>query len=258
MAHFCSTCSRGLHPVRDDAAYLCLACTGRLRGWLTSIPQQLPLLREALQLGPSAGGRSAGRAEAPLPLRLSALDLLGPGLVVPVDDPYGDHAGDQTGGIPLTALLYGWARYIASEHPAVYRKHDTEYTVPCEGAASHEGTGIEAWCRWLIAYLPHAVTRPWAHQMYDQLGDAISRIEAITREVPQRRPRYAPCPQCTAFALAAVDGEWEVACEACGYCMDPDAYATHAAAVLPGLTSIAVRMTAARAAGTGKPQEMSA
>lgn len=235
----CAICSRALAP--DAEVHACPACIHRTRGLLAAIVAELPELQECLALGAApAGGRSAGRAHAPLPLRLDALNLLGPGTATP----WSDTTGDQVEGIPLVAMLRWWADHIGTHHIAAWRSAGTQYSAPCSGAITH-GRDAAAWCRWLVAYLPYAAGQLWIHQLHDDLVDALDGLRAITRTVPQRHNRLAPCPQCDAIAMVAVDGEWEVTCEVCGHRLDPDDYADHASAVLPVLTSIAVRMTAA-------------
>lgn len=239
----CTICAR---PLPDGSArYACQACEHRMRHLLATIVTELPLLRAALVPGGgTAGGRPAGRAHAPLPVNVRALDLLGPGTTYAVPDPY----GEQSGGIPLGPLLVGWARYIATTYPAVYRSAGTEYVVPAEGVEVRAGTGIPAWCGWLTRYLPYAVRQPWIAQLCDQLDDALRRVRAITGTRPQTHPRLAPCPACSAVAMSRTDGDWEIRCQACGHRMEPDAYDAHAAAVLPGLAMVMARMAAAELA----------
>lgn len=245
LTHYCTICHRALPDTWADA-YACPACEHAMRVWLADIARELPLLTAALvpgQSGPSTG-RSSGRAHAPMPVDVRALDLLGPGTAVPVPDPF----GDQSAGIPLGPLLVGWARYIAKEFPVRYVQDGTEYVVPCDGPAARSGTGLDAWCRWLTAYLPHAVRQTWIGDLYDQLDDAVRRIRTVTGTRPRTHQRLAPCPACTAFGLCRTDGEWDIKCGVCGHRMDPDAYVVHAQAVLPGLVTTMVRIVAAEAA----------
>lgn len=241
----CATCPRLLPD--GSARYACRGCEYRMRHLLATIVTELPLLQAALVPGGgTAGGRPAGRAHAPLPVNVRALDMLGPGTIAPVPDPH----GEQSGGIPLGPLLVGWARYIATTYPAVYRSAGTEYVVPAEGAEVRAGTGIPAWCGWLTRYLPYAACQPWIASLSDQLDDAVRRIRAITCTRPQTRPRLAPCPKCGAVAMSRTDGQWEIVCEACGHHMDPDSYDAHAKAVLPGLAMVMARMAAAELAAS--------
>lgn len=243
MSNSCTTCPRTLTPAEADR-YACQACTYRLRSWLTELPAELPELRaQLLPAGrPAQGTIGGGSAHSPAPLRLDVLDLLGPGAPV-LDDPH----GDQTGGLPITALLYGWARYIAGEHPSVrVDEHGTQRIGPCDSAVSRHGTTAEAWCSWLTAYLPYAVTRPWIRELYRALEDLLYRVRHITQSQIRTLSMRAPCPLCGAFALVARDGEWFIECEACPEVLDREYYAEYEAEVLPQLMRTALTMLAAQ------------
>lgn len=250
----CLTCARPLPA--DSGRYVCRGCEYHLRSVLLALARtELRLLRAAMVPGGSKteGSRFGGRAHAPLPADGRVLDLLGPGTPNLLPDPH----GEQSGGIPLGPILVGWAQTIAGEHRAAYRRDGTEYLVPCTGAAPRTGnrTDLEAWCWWLISYSPYAATRPWADEMYRELDDALARVRAITGTQPQKHHRYAPCPECSAFAVVHTDGQWDLDCEACGARLDPDLYAAHAAEVMPALTRTAVLMTAAELNRQRKPEE---
>lgn len=247
MTARCTVCHDLLSE--DAEAYACEACAYRLRGMLKELPRHLPLLEELLQPGSSFGGRGgAGRAHSPMPVRGDIMDLLGPGHVVVLADPH----GDQTGGIPITPLLYGWARYIAYTYPAVTRDwHGTVRIEPCSGPYSRRGSDASAWCAWLITYLPYAVTQPWLDDMYRQIEDLVDRIRAKTDRRPGRTSRSAPCPECTCFSLVSTEGEPLIMCESCGHHLTPAEYKEHAASVLPALTALAVRIHGHQAAAAG-------
>lgn len=234
----CAVCHGQLPELTE--AYACEACAYRLRGMLKELPRHLPVLEELLHPGSSLGGRSGvGRAHSPMPVRLDIMDLLGPGHVVVLADPH----GEQTGGIPITPLLYGWARYIAYSYPAATRdRHGTVRIEPCSGPYSRRGSDAPSWCAWLITYLPYAVMQPWVQDMYRQLEDLVHRVRAKTDRRPGRTSRSAPCPECTCFSLVSTEGEPLIMCETCGHHLSPEQYKAHAAAVLPALTALAVRI----------------
>lgn len=242
MDNTCEIC----HQHAPAECHLCEACTYRLHTWLRTLPRHVVLLQACLlpESGPAQRG-GAGRAHSPLPVDLRVLDLIGPGHPVPVEDPH----GDQSGGIPITALLAGWAHYLAGDVPAVYRDAHGTVRIERHGHASawpRTGTGITAWCTWLTRYLPYAVTRPWAPAMYTQLEDLIHRIQRITHTRPRRHTMDAPCPGCSAFALQSVDDEWHISCQACTVRLTPDQYDEHRDRIMPGLAVLALRMEAAR------------
>lgn len=238
----CAVCRRPLPA--DTDRYACHACHHHLRyelGQLAAI--ELPALRAELAPGnsPQTGSRFGGRAHAPLPVNVRVLDLLGPGTPNVLPDPH----GEQTAGIPIGPILAGWAHTIALEHQVAYRRAGTTYLVPCERAVPRTGSGLDAWARWLLAYLPYAVTRPWVTELHAELDDLMFRVRQITGLRPRSHPRLAPCPYCDAFAVTHTDGRWDLDCQACGRKLDPDEYAAHAAAVLPPLTRTVVLMAAA-------------
>ncbi|MGW2591975.1 hypothetical protein ACWCXC_17150 [Streptomyces sp. NPDC001515] len=240
----CSICHQ--HAPAD--CYLCDACTYRVRSWLAGLPQQAALLRLCLApaVGPAQRGGS-GRAHSPVPVDLRVLDLLGPGSPVPLADPH----GDQTAGVPITALLAGWAHYIATDVPVV--RVGPDGVVRTGGdlravAVPRSGTGITAWSTWLIRYLPYAVTRPYAVDLHEQLQHLADRIQRITHTRPRRRHKDAPCPGCSAFALVEQDTELLITCEACGQVLTPAGYDQHRAQVMPALAAIALRIAARQAA----------
>ncbi|MFE9886263.1 hypothetical protein [Streptomyces scopuliridis] len=227
----CTICPR----TAPDGAHACHACTRDLRAWYAELPHQLPLLRLALiPEGRPVQGGVGGRSTAPIPLNLSALNLLGPGQPVPPADPY----RDTTGPIPIRALVSGWAHYIAYEHPAVSRdRHGTVQVRPCNGARATHGTTVADWCRWLTAYLPYSVTRPWIRDHHTQIADLMRRIRDLTHATPYRRRMAMPCPECGAFGLTSIGGQWGVTCEVCDTHLEPEQYTAYAQTILAAHTA---------------------
>ncbi|MFE6025558.1 hypothetical protein [Streptomyces niveus] len=199
-------------------------------GWLTDLPRQMRHLRAALAPeGRPAQGRIGGSATAPLPVNLSVLNLLGPGWPTPPVDPY----GDVTGPVPIGPLLAGWAGYIAYQHQAVWRDaHGTQHNGPCDGAHPTRGATVTGWCHWLTAYLPYAAQHTWIRDLHHQLDTLMTRIYDLTHAVPHHHRQAAPCPNCRAYALVQVDGQWGVSCEVCGHHLEPEQYTAHAQTVL--------------------------
>lgn len=242
MNNTCSICG---YATAEDR-YLCGGCEYQAHRWLRSMAGQAALLQVCLQptAGPAQRG-GTGRAHSPLPLDLRSLDLLGPGHPVPVADPH----GDATGGIPITALLTGWAHYIAADIPAVYRDQHGTARIERHGHAAarpRTGTGITAWSAWLVGYLPYAVTRPYAEAMYTQLEDLMGRIQRITHTQERRTVKDAPCPRCSCFALVQREDAMHITCDACGHRLTPEQYDVHRAQVMPALARVALLMQAAQ------------
>lgn len=224
----CARCPR----IAPDEQHLCLVHASELRGWLTELPRQAQLLRQFLSpSGGPAQGRSGGRAHAPIPVDLRVLALLGPGHL---DPPPGTPAEDD---VPIVARLGGWAGYIAYTYPALAWHPDRDPTATLyigagEQAVPRQGPTTAGWCAWLTAYLPYALTHPWAAEFHRDIGDLVHRVRDLTHTVPHDHPQAAPCPACDMYGLVRTDGRWHVHCRACGHQLDPDAYARHAANVL--------------------------
>lgn len=243
----CTICSRELTADEDGWA-ACRYCTDQIRAWLNELPGQHTELQECLDLvsAPRAGRvGGTGRAHSPLPLRLDSLNLLAAGASLPVEDPH----GDQSGGIPITAVLHGWAHHITYEIGWAYDRTAGRMRgmFGVDGPAPHRGGDIAGWCAWLLAYLPYAATRPWVVTMYEELDSLLREVRQITALTPRRHPMDAPCPGCQAFALVAVDGERYIHCEACPQLLTWDEYLEHRGRVMPPLARLALLMVAAQA-----------
>lgn len=240
--HRCTICH---HALPEGAiVHACRGCAYQLRAWLREFPLHLPLLHASLERDGGPAQRGGNRAHAPLPLRTDVLDLLGPGQAAVIADPH----GDQTGGVPIAGCLLGWARYLAADYPALWRDADGDVVVVrCDGPWPRQGMSIPAWCVWLSAYVPYAVTRPWVGVLYDELETLVRRTRAITGTEPRRSLKLAPCPQCRAFALLEVDGRWYIECQACPARLTRDEYADHARQIMPGLTTFALWMVVTEA-----------
>jgi hypothetical protein len=222
----CTVCPR----TAPDRRHLCQLHAGELRGWLTELPQQALLLEQFVAAaGRPAEGRlgGTGRADAPVPVDLRVLVLLGPGRYDAVP------GTDDDGTAPITAVLGAWAGHIAYHYPAATRDpYGTAYNTPCEQAVPCRGETIPGWCAWLTAYLPYALTLPLAADLHRGLADLLHRIRGLTHAVPRDHPQGAPCPECDAFALVRTDGRWGIHCRACGHQLEPEAYDEHAARFL--------------------------
>lgn len=244
----CTICPRTLRPDEDaDGLYACRRCIAATTDLLRELPLQMPLLAacrmpDAVPRAGRVGG--TGRAHAPLPGRADVLTLLGPGTHVPLTDPH----GDDTAGVPVAAVLVGWARHIAQDagwhrhhHPADGHEILERWADP----RPRHGHTVAGWSTWLQAYLPHAATRPYIRQLRDELEALLGRIRRITQTAEWRRTMAAPCPDCLAFGLVERWGAEDIVCEACGHRLTAGEYQAHAYAALPPLYRTALRMVAA-------------
>ncbi|MER6598948.1 hypothetical protein [Streptomyces parvus] len=245
MDTLCEVC-RG-HAPADH--YLCAACQHSALAWLREIPHQVTLVRTMLQPenGPARRG-GAGRAHAPLPVRLEVLDLIGPGHAHVVPDPH----GDQTGGVPVGPFLAGWAHYIASDVPAVHRdEHGTIQVVQARAATAwaatawpRTGTGLTAWCTWHERYLPYTATRPYAAHFHHELEGMVHRLRRLNHTKAVIRAKDAPCPDCSGWSLVEHEDQLYISCTLCPARLTPEQYDAHRAAVMPALASLALRIAA--------------
>ncbi|MDN3021555.1 hypothetical protein [Streptomyces sp. S.PB5] len=225
----CTICPR----TAPDHEHLCRLHSGELRGWLTEIPAQARLLQaEFIEPGgrPSQGRfGGTGRADAPVPVDLRVLNLLGAGRYDPAP------GTDDDGTAPITAILGAWAGHIAYHYPAAARDpYGTARTQPCEQAWPTRGETITGWCTWLTAYLPFALTLPLVAELHRALGDLVRRLRNFTHTEPRQHPRAAPCPVCDLCTLVRTDGRWHIHCLDCGHQMTPDDYDQHATRYLAG------------------------
>lgn len=243
----CSICHA---PADDEDVLACRACQYRLDYVLRQLVAEVPLLRAQLApyRSPSTGTRHGGAAHPPLPLDVRVVDLLAARWLPDPD-------GQDEGGIPIGPLLVGWCCRLAGSYPTVSRRggstvhltpaithHSggTIYVIPGAEPVPRAAGGIPGWAAWLRAYVPYAATWDRAPELWAAMEDALRRVRAVTGTQPRTRPRWAPCPSCSAFAMSATDGEYHVRCQACGRQLTPEEYAAHAAQTLPGLTATAV------------------
>ncbi|MEU4920206.1 hypothetical protein AB0G29_12705 [Streptomyces parvus] len=240
MNDICISCFGRLPD--DSPRTGCEACEYRVHTWLRELPRQWVLLQDMLRpdTGPARRG-DVGRAHAPLPVRLEALDLVGPGQVVLLEDPH----GDQTSGVPITPLLYGWARYLTADADVPVARRDaygTIHTSRCEGPWIRGGGDVPGLCRWLDAYLFYAATRPWWDDLYEQLEQLLLRVRRLTHTRPVTRAKDAPCPGCSAWSLVEREDELHITCTICPARLTPAEYDEHRAAVMPALTALALHI----------------
>ncbi|MFJ9889826.1 hypothetical protein ACIQRW_28780 [Streptomyces sp. NPDC091287] len=246
MNDICLSCFGRLPD--DSPRTGCEACEYSVHTWLRELPRHLVLLADMLtpDTGPARRG-GVGRAHAPLPIRLEVLDLTGPGQPVLLDDPH----GDQTGGVPMTPLLYGWARFLAADYPSVRTDaHGTVHIERCNSARARDGArlrnvaDVPGLCRWLDAYLPYAATRPWWDDIYEQIEQLLHRVRRLTHTRPVTRAKDAPCPICTGWSLVEKEDELHIVCTVCPVRLTPEEYDAHRAQVMPALASLALRIAA--------------
>jgi hypothetical protein len=219
----CSIC----HRPDPSGAYACAACQGGLHAALTELRHQVPLLRASLQPGasPRTGATTGGRASAPLPVREDVLSLLGP---APPGTVHGTRE-DQTGPVPILAVLRDWCQAIAAEQRRAPPGLPT----------------VEACTEYLADRLTWVCGREWVAQFHAELHGLLRTVRSITRSEPRTRLLPAPC-LCGAFALTERDWAEYITCAVCRRWLTREQYGRHAAQVLPPLYRLGLLIIAAR------------
>ena len=164
------------NPRLAQHGLLCGACTRRLEQQLAEMPARLDLL--AAMLGGHHTPRRQDRpgGEAPLPLNVTAHDLLQ----------------------EIPAVLGSWVQLVCEERSL--RGPDTHDRVPA----------------WLLSQLPWLVSQPWVDDLADELDGLVSRAEGVLATRPHRHRLEPPCPSCGASELGRWDGTAQVDCASCG------------------------------------------
>lgn len=188
-----------------EAGQVCPGCAHRIACDLHDIPD----LYARISLLPStgaAGPRVTGSREAPLPLRVDALDLTMPARAGSVHDLH----GDQTGHIAVASILDSWVddwrgqRGKGEGRPEPY---------------------VAVLAGWLGVRLAEACAdHPAVDEFAADMRRLVRSIRAVIGDAPVRPERLtAPCPGCDLLALVRVDDS--VRCRACPTWLTGEQYA---------------------------------
>lgn len=169
---------------------LTATAANRLRYQLLEIPDLCTQAYEDLQLSGGRGsGMPTGSRTPPLPLREDILSLLGPAAAGDVHDPY----GDQTGPVPVSAVLSSWCQAI--------------WGFPCPS--------ITTACGILLRHHTQAVAADYAPVYAGEIAQVHYRLTLLARTYMP--PLSLRCPGCQQFTLTPDPGR--------GYlCCDPDCH----------------------------------
>lgn len=202
----CTVCAR-----RDaDRGSVCPACRSRLSGWLGELPGLYADLLErddVLRRG-GAGGRVSGTHEAPVPVRVDALDLTMPARGGSVVDVW----HDQIGHLPAAAVLDAWVQEWRT-----HRGRGEGRPVPA----------VAVLCRWLRDRLDDAC------DSFPAMGDFADELHGLRRalfgqlglfDVPEYKDGVR-CRSCDALDLWRNSGSAYVECNSCGLLLSPAEYA---------------------------------
>jgi hypothetical protein len=160
--------------------------------------------------GLSSAPRVAGSREAPVPVRLNDLDLLGAARVPSLTRAYKGQLADQVGELPVATVLDGWCRDWSET-----RRERTPDPHPARQ------------CGWLADRLDWAFAEhPAVDEFATEIGDlwhVLRRAAGLT--IPRAEPvQGVPCRsiECDLKTLVRVPGSIYVECSSCGALMTED------------------------------------
>lgn len=203
---------------------VCGPCRSRLAGQLRDIPILCDELRDppgagpandlvsvalpaALIAGQSSAPRVQGSREAPIPIRVDVLDLLGPADERTVHDCYGDQIGHQS----AATILDGWCRMFAEER---------RESVPTPRPADQS--------RWLLDRLDELFKHPAIDECAKEIGDL---WHVLRRACGLTMPKEELCPgvpcrsiECDLKTLVRLPGSEWVECRSCGNLLSETEY----------------------------------
>jgi hypothetical protein len=160
--------------------------------------------------GLSSAPRVAGSREAPVPVRLDEVDLLGPARVPSLTHTYRGQLDDQVGTLSAATILDGWCR----DWSETRREHTPEPVVARQ-------------CSWLADRLDWAFAEhPAVDEFTAELGDLWAVLRrACGLTMPRPEPvQGVPCRsvECDLKTLVRVPGSVYVECSSCGGLMTED------------------------------------
>lgn len=181
--------------MRMSPAGLCAWCYRRLRRDLAELAELYRRVAADLMPGSGGGEKVSGSREDPVPVRLAALSWIGPAAPGEVRDVH----RDQTGPVPLIAVLTEWTRLVVEE---------TGFR-PMRQEIVHLLWWLDLRAEWCAAQRDWA--DDYAAEVHDQVligrGLAGGRIDDVRPE----RVRV-PCPRCDRRTVWRRPGEDRVEC----------------------------------------------
>lgn len=237
---------------RMTSAGLCGHCAGAVGGWLADLGSLLPRLPDALVPGQSGEqDRVSGSREAPLPVRLDALSLLGP--AAGRDRSYLDRGDDRTGEMqagaePVMNVLTTWVRVVMDGRqiteppvpPPMHRLPDApfgpetlaEYVRRWQWLHDHRfERQVKALRSFLVTHHDWSVRQDWADDLAADFHDLWRTCKAVLGDWPAKAEHCAgvACPRCdlmAVFRLPAKDGRFcEPVAGGCGHQFTEDDWA---------------------------------
>lgn len=204
----CVVCQNPEQPV--DRGQTCDDCAAGILRDLDRIPELYAQLSTVPVVRPG-GVYVTGSHEAPLPLRVDALDLTMPARAGTVRDPY----GDQVGHVPVASELDQWVDD--------WREHRGK------GERRPEPPTVTVLASWLAKRLADACAdHPAIDEFAADMHRIVNTLRAATGDTPsppQRLP--TPCSYCDQLTLVRVPARdvRPICCRACGRSWSEEEYA---------------------------------
>ncbi|WP_406431576.1 hypothetical protein [Streptomyces sp. NBC_01589] len=186
----CAVCGRDSNLPRT-----CRPCRNRIRGVLLALPEavvQTWMARHRVQRGNSSERVSASK-EAPLPLRLDVLSLLGPS---------GDEVlsgEDQEGPVPVVGILNAWADLVAEQT-----------------RQSPVGHTVSTLTQFLLDHVEWACRQEWVADFAAELKKLLKTLRQVSGIEPVRILLPVACPTCDLRTMLREEGSgWAAECRYC-------------------------------------------
>lgn len=191
----CAVCQRR-PPLRPQ---VCDGCRARLGRDLAEIAKLHAVLPDLMEPGRAGTQRVSGTREAPLPLRVDVLDL---SLPLRGAEAISDPHGDQTGHLPVVAVLDQWARDWRDT-----RDQGERLPVPT----------VPELVRWLANRLGWACDQhPAVDEFATEVDQKLTELRGVHGLTRLRHRLPAPCPSCELLAVYRDDGADWIECGGCG------------------------------------------
>lgn len=186
----CALCGRD-----SDLPRTCRPCRNRVRGLLLGLPElvvQCWMARNPVQRGTSSERVSASK-EAPIPLRMDVLNLLGPSADAVLT------GEDQSGPVPVIGVLSAWADLVAEQT----RQTPVSHTV-------------STLTQYLIDHGEWACRQEWVTDFAEELEGLTKTLRRVSGIEPVRIPLPVVCPRCDLRAMVREEGSgWSAECRYC-------------------------------------------
>ncbi|PPS71985.1 MULTISPECIES: hypothetical protein [Streptomyces] len=178
-----------------DLPRSCRQCRNRIRGALLGLPElvvQCWMARHRVQRG-GEGERVSASKEAPLPLRLDVLNLLGPSADAVLT------GEDQEGPVPVVGVLSAWADLVTEQT----RQRPVSGTV--SGLTQH-----------LLDHVEWACRQEWIRDFAGEVEGLMKTLRRVSGIEPVRIPLPVICPTCDLRTMVREEGSgWAAECRYC-------------------------------------------